>query len=147
MVEKMSQRPSVSLASRPAEVRAAAALVAVGAWTIVVPYLARVVHLTVPVAARVEFVDHVIPGALAVATGLYLHKAARRGPLALDRFALLASGVAFLAGFWVVATHVPLVGDAATSDQPWDAAIWHSIGGLPILILAFWLLLRSTREQ
>ena len=147
MVEQMSSSPSVSLASRPAEVRAAAVLVAIGAWTIVVPYLARVVHLTVPVAARVEFVDHVIPGALTVVAGLYLHRAARRGPLTLDRFALLASGVAFLSGFWVTATHMPLIGDAATSDQPWDAAIWHSIAGLPVLILAFWLLLRSMPKR
>jgi hypothetical protein len=143
----MSSSQPVSITSRPVEVRAAAALTAVAAWTIVVPYLGRLLGLIVPVAARVEVVDHVIPGALTVAAGLYLSRAARRGPLSSDRLALLASGVGFLAGFWVVVTHVPLIGDAATSDQPWDAAIWHSIAGLPMLILAFWLLLRSTQER
>ena len=136
-----------SLASRPAEVRATAGLAAIGAWTILVPYLGQALGLDVPVAALVEVVDHVIPGALVVAVGLMLNARARRGALASDRVALLASGAVFLAGFWVLVTHVPLLADAARSDQPWDAAIWHSIAALPIVVLAAWCVLRAVPDD
>ena len=130
-----------SLASRPLEARAAAALVAIAAWTIAVPYVGRAIGLVVAVPARVEFVDHVVPGLVVVAAGVYLHRLARRRALAGERFALLAAGVSFMAGFWVLVTHLPLIGDAATADQPWDAAIWHSITGLPLAGVALWCVL------
>jgi len=142
----MSTDAALSYPSRPDEVRATAALAAIGAWTIIVPYLAVLLGLEVDVAAIIEVVDHVIPGLVVVATGLYLRACARRRALASHRPALLASGVAFLAGFWVLATHAPLIGDAALSDQPWDAAIWHSIAALPIVVLACWCVIRSTPD-
>lgn len=145
-VDPMSSSTRISLASRPDEVRRTALLAALAAWTIVVPYLGRLLGLEVDVAARVEIVDHVVPGAVATAAALYLNRVARRGPLAAERFALLASGVAFLAGFWVLATHVPLLADAADSDQSWSAALWHSATAVPIVILAFTCVLRSTAE-
>lgn len=129
------------------EVRASALLAALAAWAIVVPYLGHLLGLSVPVAAIVEVVDHVIPGALIVAAALYLRRRAGLHLLAGDRTALPAAGVAFLAGFWVLATHVPLVVDAARTDQPWDAAIWHSISGLPIVLLAAWCVWRSLPES
>jgi hypothetical protein len=144
--EPMSSSARVSLASRPDEVWRTAVLAALAAWTIVVPYLGRALGLTVDVAARVEVVDHVVPGALATAAALYLNRVARRGPLAAERFALLASGVAFLAGFWVLATHLPLLAEAADADQSWSAAIWHSATALPIVVLAFTCVLRSTAD-
>ena len=134
---------ALPLPSRPAEVRGTTLLAAIGAWTIVVPYLGQALGLEVPVAAPVEVVDHVVPGAIVVAAGLFLAARARRHALASDRVAVLAAGVTFLAGFWVLATHVPLIADAARSDQPWDAAIWHSISAVPIVVLAAWCVLRS----
>ena len=137
----MSTELSGSLAARPREARAAAALVAIAAWTIAVPYLGRAIGLVVPVSGRVEFVDHVVPGAIVVAAGLYLLALARRRALADERFALPAAGVCFLAGFWVLVTHLPLLGDAADAQVAWDAAIWHSITGLPMAGVALWCVL------
>jgi predicted membrane channel-forming protein YqfA (hemolysin III family) len=139
----MSSTPSLALDSRPAEVRGAVVLAAIGAWTAVVPYLGRALGLDVNVKAIVEVVDHVIPGAFIVVAALYLHRLARRGTLSGASPALFASGVAFLAGFWVLATHVPLLADAAASKLPWEAAIWHSIVALPVVGLACWFVLRS----
>ncbi len=139
----MSSDAQPILASRPTEVRVSTWLAAIAAWTIVVPYIGQAIGLEVPVRGIVEVVDHVVPGALATAAALYLRGRARRGALAGDRTALPASGVAFLSGFWVLATHLPLVLDAARTDQPWDAAIWHSITGLPIVALAAWCVVRS----
>lgn len=142
----MSIQAAVSQPSRPDEVRAATALAAIGAWTIIVPYLAILLDLEVKVAAIVEVVDHVIPGLVVLAAGLYLRARAQRRALASHRPALLAAGAAFVAGFWVLATHAPLIGDAALSDQPWDAAIWHSIAALPTVVLACWCVIRSTPD-
>jgi len=135
---------NLPLASRPAEVRSAATLAAIGAWTIIVPYLGDALGLGVTVPPRVEVVDHTVPGVLVVATGLYLHRLARRQTLAGQRFALPAAGVCFLAGFWVLVTHIPLLGDAATADQPWGPAIWHSIAALPVVGVGFWCALRAS---
>ena len=147
MFPRMSSGPALPSVSRPIEVQRCVALAAIGAWTAIVPYLGSALGLKVDVAARVEVVDHVIPGLLVVVAGLYLSRIARRGELRRERFALPLAGVCFLAGFWVLATHVPLLGDAAQSDQAWDAAIWHSISALPILILAVWGVLRSIPER
>lgn len=140
----MSMNLPLPLASRPEEVRGAAMLAAIGAWTILVPYLGHAIGLAVAVPARVEVVDHVVPGAIVVAAGVYLHRLARRQALSSQRLALPAAGACFLAGFWVLATHVPLVSDAATAEQPWDAAIWHSIAALPLVGVAVWCALRAT---
>jgi hypothetical protein len=132
---------------RPEEARLAAALAATGAWTVVVPYLANLLDLEVDVAARVEVVDHVVPGAVVLIASLYLVAAARRRPWAADQVALFAAGVCFLAGFWVLATHVPLLGDAADDRAGWDAAIWHSISALPIVAIALWCVLRAVPSR
>jgi hypothetical protein len=139
----MSSAAHPSLAPHPTERRGTATLAAIGAWTVIVPFLGNALGLEVNVATIVEVVDHVIPGAIVLAVGLLLHARARRGPLASDRTALLVAGIGFLAGFWVLATHLPLVGDAARSELPWDAAIWHTIAALPIVGLALWCVVRS----
>jgi len=139
----MSSTSSLARPSSPAEVRGAAVLAGIGAWIAVVPYLGRALGLDVNVKAIVEVVDHVIPGLFIVTTALYLRRLAARGTLAGQSPALFASGVAFLAGFWVLATHVPLLADAASSKLPWEAAIWHSITPLPIVVLACSFVLRS----
>ncbi len=133
-----------SPAPRPVEVRGTAALAALGAWTIVVPYLAKLLGLEVEVSGLVEVVDHVVPGALVAGAGLYLVTLARRRGLAGAQSALLAGGACFLAGFWVLATHAPLLAEAARASISWGAALWHSATALPIVALAFWCVLRST---
>lgn len=143
----MSSDVTIPLSRSLTEVRVATALAAIGAWTIVVPYVARLLGLTVDVAAIVEVVDHVIPGVVVAAAGLFLRARAREAGLAATRAGLLAAGLAFLAGGWVLATHVPLVGDAASADISWSAAIWHAISALPIVALAGWCVVRSIPES
>lgn len=142
----MSSQPSAAVAAHPREAQRAFLLAAIAAWTMVVPFLGTALGLDVDVSLLVEVVDHVIPGAVIVLAGLALHRIARRRPLAGERFALLAAGVAFLAGFWVLATHLPLVSDAADAQVTWGAAIWHSITALPIVVLACWFVVRSIPE-
>jgi hypothetical protein len=125
------------------EARAATVLAATGAWTVVVPYLAKALGLDVDVPDAVEIVDHVVPGAAVTAAGLYLRAIARRGPWPASPSAPFAAGLCLLAGFWVLATHVPLLGDAAEDRVGWDAAVWHSISALPIVALALWCVLRA----
>ena len=131
-------------APRPVEVRGTVALAALGTWTILVPYLAKPLGLEVKVAALVEVVDHVVPGALVAAAGFYLVRLARRRSLAGAQSALFAGALCFLAGFWVLATHVPLLVEAARANLPWSAAVWHSASAFPVLALALWCVLRST---
>lgn len=120
-----------------------AALAALGAWTIVVPYLGRAVGLVVNVAPRTEIVDHVVPGALIAAAGLYMAALARRGAPA-DWTRLIAGGLCFLAGFWVLATHVPLVADAIKGTASWGATLWHAATPLPIVVVSLIIVLRET---
>lgn len=142
----MSSSAPLAIASQPREAQRAILLAVIGAWTAIVPYLGKALGLVVNVPARVEFVDHVVPGVVIVAAALYLHRLARRRPLTGERHALLAAGATFLAGFWVLATHVPLLQDATQETVSWEAAIWHSISALPILALACWFVLRSIPE-
>jgi predicted membrane channel-forming protein YqfA (hemolysin III family) len=139
----MSSDPSLTVAFTPREVQRATLLAAIGAWTAVVPFIGNALGFDVNVNTRVEVVDHVVPGVIVVAAALYLRTLAARRALAGESRALFAGGVSFLAGFWVFATHVPLVRDAAESRLPWDAAIWHSIAALPVVALACWFVLRS----
>lgn len=133
--------------SRRDEARSTTALALLGAWTIVVPYLAVPLGLEVKVESLVEVVDHVIPGALVAGAGLYLTMLARRRSLAGAQTALLAAAVCFLAGFWVLATHVPLLADAGRSKEPWDAALWHASTALPIVVISLWCLLQPSPNQ
>ncbi len=134
--------PPVSPAAPQAEARRFAVLAALGAWTIVVPYLGRTVGLGVNVASRIEVVDHVVPGALIAAIGVYLALGARRnaGP---GGSRLIGGGVCFLAGFWVLATHVPLVSDAINGKASWGATVWHASTALPVVLLSLWVVLRE----
>ncbi len=104
----------------------------VGAWSLLPPYRGPVLNT----ADRVEFADHVVPGvvviavsALALVLGLVL---ARRATTDL----LFPAGlVIVLAGFWMTATHLPLVLQATRSEAPWGATIHHSLPGLAVLVL------------
>ena len=139
----MNATPPLALAASPREAQRAVLPAAIGAWAAIVPYPGELLGLVVDVPARVEVVDHVVPGAIIVGAGLYLRRLARRRARAGERFALLAAGVSFLAACSVLATHVPLLQDAAESAVSWEAAVWHAIAALPIVGLACWFVLRS----
>ncbi len=81
------------------------------------------------VARRVEIIDHVVPGAVALVAAvaaLALHLRAA-GPA-------VAAGAVTLAGFWMTSTHVPLVGSALDGEVTWAATAHHGIPGLVLLV-------------
>lgn len=55
----------------------------------------------------------------------------------------IGGGICFLAGFWVLATHVPLIADAAHGKAAWGSALWHASTALPIVVLALWTVVRD----
>lgn len=122
--------------------RAAAGMSLLGAWTIAVPYLGRALGLEVNVASRLEIVDHVVPGAVVSLAAGCLFALKRRRALAGGWPAIVGGGVCFLAGFWVLATHVPLLADAARGRARWPAALWHSSTAVPIVAGSLWYALR-----
>lgn len=72
-----------------------------------------------------EVADHIIPAivvALVCLAGLYvLRRSARPGPTLF-----ICGATVFLAGLWMLATHLPLVAQAMRGDAPWPATIYHS---------------------
>lgn len=120
----------------------ALALALLGVWTVLVPYLDSALGAEVDVAERVEIVDHVVPGALAAIVGFALLVLGRR-----DRLAVIGGGVSALAGFWVLATHVPLVADAARADESWGPALWHAGTALPLLAVSVWVALAPSSDH
>lgn len=107
-------------------VLAGAGLVA-GAWALLPPYTGPALNT----AARVEFADHVVPGIAVVGISLLSLAFGRRGDAGQLLFAA-GLGVA-LAGFWMVATHLPLVLQATRQQAPWGATVYHSAPGLAVL--------------
>ena len=120
-----------------------ALLGALGAWSIAPPYVGPAFGLELDVSSRVEFADHVMPGALVVAlSGLALF-ATRGATRAADRLPVLAAiGVCFLAGVWETASHVPLLAQAGEPQSPWGAVFLHATTGPAIAALALWLIVR-----
>lgn len=132
-------------ASARAAARRAAALAVLGAWTIVVPYLGRAVGFGVDVGSKVEVVDHLVPGAFVAMVATVLAARAWQGAPS-GTIAPLGGGVCFLAGFWVLATHVPLLADAARGDEGWGAALWHASTAVPLVVISLWILLGPTQH-
>lgn len=92
------------------------ALALLGAWSIFPPYVGPVLGLELNVAAKVEVVDHVVPGVSIALCAALAALLARRGAEAeYGTPALVLGGVCFLGGLWQAATHAPLVFDAGAS--------------------------------
>jgi len=121
-------------------------LAALGAWAIAVPYLGPELGLRLDVASKLEFVDHVVPGTIAILSGTLLAALWARGADASDWVSLAAAGASFLAGVWMVSTHAPLISDAARGAAEWGPTLLHNSPGFPIALLALWLLFRALRD-
>lgn len=106
----------------------AGAGVLVGAWALLPPYTGPELNTL----DRVEFADHVVPGVAVILISLAAMALARRGT-GSTRFAA-GLGVV-LAGFWMTATHAPLVIQAVREQAPWGATIYHTLPGLAVLAL------------
>jgi len=126
------------------ESRAQVALVALGALSMLPPYVGPPLGLELDVPADVEVVDHVLPGALAVLCGGLGALLVRRRPRAQSGVPglVLYSG-AFLAGLFQTATHAPLVLEAGESLTPWGAVLLHSSLAPIITVIALCLTVSS----
>lgn len=122
----------------------AAVLGALGAWSIVVPYLGPRLGFELAVAGRVEVVDHVVPG-LAIGAGGALALSLLRGGRSGSVPSLALACAIALAGLWITATHVPLLADAGRGLVPWGTAWFHAAPGALILALALALVLHEAR--
>lgn len=100
-----------------------------GAWALLPPYTGPALNT----AARVEFADHVVPGVAVVAISALALVVARRP--GADRFLFGAGLGVILAGFWMTATHLPLLLQATRAQAPWGATVYHSLPGLAVLVL------------
>ena len=74
-----------------------------------------------------ETVDHILPGIVvgivSVVALLASRKASPDRPTAVPFFCGMA---VLLAGFFMLATHVPLIMEALDDKAPWDATVYHS---------------------
>ena len=112
-----------------------------GAWALIPPYTGPPLNT----AAQVEFVDHVVPGIVVIAISALAFLFAGRADAAA---ALFPAGLGIvLAGFWMSATHAPLVLQAVREEAPWGATIYHSLPGIAVLGLGVvWALTYRTRQ-
>lgn len=125
--------------------RAQIGLAVLGAYSILPPYLGPPLGLELNVTAKLEVVDHVVPGVLvAVCAGLAAALIRRDGAAEASIPVLALTGLCLLAGLWQLATHVPLVFQAGEPQSPWGSVVLHSSPGPLILALALWLTLRTT---
>lgn len=106
----------------------AGALLAVAAFAALPPYTGPVFGFVVVTSAAVEFLDHVVPalvvGAVAVPA------------LLSGRLTMTTAIASVLAGTWVTATHAPLLLQARRGGIDTASALWHSVPGIVLLLLA-----------
>jgi hypothetical protein len=118
-------------------------LTALGAWSILPPYIGPDLGLALDVSSSVEFVDHVVPGVVVVVCG-GLSMLLARGGAADSMLALGALGICALAGLWSTVSHLPLWADAGESGTPWGSVLLHATAGPAVLALSLWLLVRPS---
>lgn len=94
------------------------------------------------VARRVEIADHLIPGVVVLAA------CAATMALRLRGTKLLVAGMAVaLAGFWMTATHLPLVLQARDGGVAWGSAMYHTLPGLAVLLVGLVWIVRPEPEE
>ena len=120
--------------ARPGSVRQALpyAGLAIGLWAAVTPYVLLGDDLNA--AAKNEFADHVVPGALMIGLSAAQLVRDRKGTTG-GSFPLLAGFGVVLAGLWMTATHLPLVRDAGDGIVGENVAAWHTVPGLVVMVL------------
>lgn len=98
--------------------------------------LPRFVSPDLNVAARREVADHVVPAVVVIALSVIALVLARSGA-APEMFMFIAGLAICLAGLWMVATHVPLVAQAARGEPgvSWVATIWHCASAVAVAVL------------
>lgn len=120
------------------------ALAALGALSMLPPYVGPPLGLELDVRASVELVDHVIAGGVVALCGVLGALLARRRPLTQTGIpGIVLYSSAFLAGLFESATHAPLVIEAARGIAPWGPALLHSALAPVITVIALWLTART----
>lgn len=105
----------------------AGALILLGVWAAVAPYLGPSLGFMVQTESRIEFATHIVPGAPLLAVAVFA--------LVTGRLPLPAALLGALCGFWMTGTHLPLLGQAAQGGVSWGSAVWHSTPGLAVFVL------------
>ena len=83
------------------------------------------------VEASKEVADHIVPGAVVLVASLVGIWAGRR-PQGPGAFRFMAGLGVLLAGLWMMATHLPLVGEALRGVSPWPGTIYHTSASLAV---------------
>jgi hypothetical protein len=104
------------------------ALAIFGVCDAIAPYVSNALGLTLYTQPVNEVVDHVIPGAIVILVA-WLSLIRRQHWLGGDL-------VAMVAGTWMVATHVPLLVQAANGQVDMTTALIHSIPGILVFLTA-----------
>ena len=99
---------------------------AVGVWALLPKYVTPPLNTS----DRAEFADHVVPGV--VILGASLACLVWRNRQRLSLVPLFAGMAVVLAGFWMVATHLPLLVQAFGGDAPWAGTIYHTTSALAV---------------
>lgn len=123
-------------ASRSAGLRGALPFLglAVAIWALLPPYTGA----ELATEMRVEIADHVVPSILMIVLSLTALVRDRRAGAQPGSFMLLAGLGILLAGFWMVATHVPLVGQYRRDEVPGLAlstVAHHTAPGVAVMLL------------
>ena len=128
-----------------------AGLVVLGALAVLSmlpPYLGPPIGLELDVASNVELVDHVVAGGVVVLCSWIPALLLRSGRIGPDSPVLMgAVGLAVLGAIWQTTTHVPLLLDAGEPQVPWGTALFHSIPGPVVTVVALALLWRVLAEE
>ena len=140
MTKSMSAPDAALVRRRLAAVPMLAGLgVLVGTWALLPRYGGPRLELG-PRGDQLEFIDHVVPGAVVIAVSLLALVIARRARTLGPLFGV--GLVIVVAGLWMDATHLPLVLQATRNEAPWGATLYHSLPGLAVLLLGVgWCLL------
>lgn len=104
------------------------ALAVFGVLDAIAPYVSNALGLHLATLPLNEVVDHVVPGAIVVVVAWV--------SLVRGHRSLVGSLLCFVAGTWMVATHVPLLVQAGQGLVPLQTALLHSLPGILVLLTA-----------
>lgn len=121
---------------------------ALAALSMLPPYVGPPIGLELDVPSNVEVVDHVVAGGVVVVFSLIPALLLRSGRIGLDSPLLMgAIGLCVLGAIWQTTTHVPLLLDAGEPQVPWGTALFHSLPGPVVTVVALTLLWRVLAEE
>lgn len=85
------------------------------------------------VSSRVEFADHVVPAIVVAVVGV-VGLLVLRSPEPSQMLLFVGGGFIMLAGFWMMATHFPLIKQGQDGISPWGTIAWHSLPGVAVTL-------------